>query len=335
MLKRILKNKSMQKTRIYKFVRKINPFKKEVNYPLLSVNNNPQEASDLIYNVLTETNPSMIARFGSTELTCFLNYLGVKDKDNGFLSYINGNLPFWWQPAILSQMQNWSGFFPPTIEKIEQFCELMQQDAKQIDVLGSWISSEYKVDHFFNYKKVHLRLLEPFWAANPWTTYLENKNVLVVHPFAELILRQYKNKREHLFSNKQVLPKFKSLTTIKAVQSLGEGDARFKDWFEALNFMKQQIDNVDYDVCLIGCGAYGLSLAAHVKRTGKKAVHLGGSLQLLFGIRGNRWDDPNYGVNEWGIPEGSYSNLVNEHWVRPGDNLKSKNASSVEGACYW
>lgn len=325
----------MHKTSLYKFLRKINIFKKESNYHSLPVINDPQKASDLIYRLLNNSNPNMIARFGSTELTCFLNYLGVKNKDNGFWSYINGGLPFWWQPAILSQMQNWSGFFPPTIEKIEQFCQLLQQDAKQIDVLGSWISSECKVDYLFNYQKIHLRFLEPFWAEDPWTKYLENKNVLVVHPFAELILSQYKNRRENLFTNQRVLPEFKRLITIKAVQSLGEGDFRFKDWFEALNFMKRQIDSVNYDVCLIGCGAYGLSLAAHVKRTGKKALHLGGSLQLLFGIRGNRWDNPNYGVNEWGIPYGSYSNLINEYWVKPGNNLKPKNASQVEDACYW
>lgn len=60
-----------------------------------------------------------------------------------------------------------------------------------------------------------------------------------------------------------------------------------------------------------------------------------GSLQLLFGIRGKRWEDPNYGVQEWGIAPGSYSKLSNEHWVRPGENEKPKNANAVEGACYW
>lgn len=46
------------------------------------------------------------------------------------------------------------------------------------------------------------------------------------------------------------------------------------------------MDKIDYDICLIGCGAYGFPLAAHAKRKGKKAVHLGGALQLLFGIKG-------------------------------------------------
>ena len=83
------------------------------------------------------------------------------------------------------------------------------------------------------------------------------------------------------------------------------------------------------------CRRVWVSLAAHVKRTGKKAVHLGGALQLLFGIKGKRWEDPNYGVKEWGISYASYTNLINEYWVRPGNHLKTKNADQVEGACYW
>lgn len=36
--------------------------------------------------------------------------------------------------------------------------------------------------------------------------------------------------------------------------------------------MKSEIDKCDYDVCLIGCGAYGFPLAAHVKHKGKQAI---------------------------------------------------------------
>ena len=118
------------------------------------------------------------------------------------------------------------------------------------------------------------------------------------------------------------------------MQSLG-GEAQYKDWFEALNWMKKQIEIQNFDICLIGCGAYGFPLAAHVKRLGKKAFHIGGALQLLFGIKGTRWENPNYGVKEWNIPIGSYSNMMNEAWIKPGEEFKSKNANMVEGACYW
>lgn len=93
--------------------------------------------------------------------------------------------------------------------------------------------------------------------------------------------------------------------------------------------MKDEIDHQDYNICLIGAGAYGFPLAAHVKRQGKKAVHLGGSLQLLFGIIGKRWENPNYNKHY------DYAALINEYWVRPGAKFQPKNSKKVEEACYW
>lgn len=295
----------------------------------------PNKASQLIFDKLMDDKPCMIARFGSTELTAMVNYLGVKYSDRDGWKYIKGEtLPWWWNKNILDQMQQWSGFFPPTQTKMEQFCELMLKDIKEVDVLGSWLAEEkYFEQYLLNNQNVHLRLLEPFWSSRPWTKALEGKKVLIVHPFADDILAQYKQ-RKHLFKDKGILPDF-HLELIPAVQSLGGDDNHFDDWFEALQWMKDEIDLKDYDVCLIGCGAYGFPLAAHVKRKGKKAVHLGGALQLLFGIRGKRWEDPNYGVKEWGIPVGSYSSLMNEYWIRPGEKSRPKNADEVEGACYW
>ena len=293
-------------------------------------------ASKIIYDALMADSSCMIGRFGSTELACLINYIGVTQDKNKYLHYFQGKTQrWWWEQNIIKQMQNWSGFFPAREDKIEQFCQLMLEDIPQVDVLGSWLAEEQLFEkQLVSARKVHLRLLEPFWSDAPWTKALEEKKVVVVHPFAETIEQQYL-KRQLLFDNKDVLPNFKSLTVIKAVQTLGEEDTRFKDWFEALQYMKSEIDKLDYDVCLIGCGAYGFHLAAHVKRSGKKGIHLGGALQLLFGIIGKRWEDPNYGVKEWGIPTGSYSDLINGYWVRPGENDRPTNAEKVEGACYW
>lgn len=292
-------------------------------------------ASELVYNMLNSNKPVMIGRFGSTELMNIVNYLGIVDKKNkNYFTYIKGEAPaWWWQENLMRQLQDWSGFFPPTKEKITQFCKMMIEDSKEVDILGSWLQDEKFMDEFMNYTKVHLRFLEPFWDEKPWTRVLKGKKVLVIHPFKNTIEKQYEN-RDKLFFNNEVLPEFKSLRVIKAVQSLG-GNNEFKDWFEALEYMKNEIDKNEYDICLIGAGAYGFPLAAHVKRNGKKAVHMGGVLQLLFGIIGNRWEDQNYGVKEWGIKKGFYSNLMNEFWVRPHETEKPLNATIVEGACYW
>ena len=281
----------------------------------------PDVAYKIIFEVLSSDKPCMIARFGSTELTCLMNFTGVENDKNKYMSYLQGKTqPWWWDQKIIDQMQNWSGFFPPTVEKIEQYCRLMLNDIPEVDVLGSWLANENVckdlLDHAY---KVNLNLLQPWTSKNPWTEAIKGCKVLVIHPFAESILNQY-SIREKLFTNISVLPTFKTFTVLKAVQSLGVSDSRFSDWFEALEYMKSEIDKVDYDVCLIGCGAYGFHLAAHVKRSGKKAVHLGGSLQLLFGIKGMRWDN---------------SGLYNDYWVRPAKSEFTSNYLNVENGCYW
>lgn len=122
----------------------------------------------------------------------------------------------------------------------------------------------------------------------------------------------------------EILPEFE-LKTVKAVQTLaGEKDERFNDWFEALDYMYNQCMKQDFDIALIGCGAYGLPLAVKLKDAGKQAVHVGGALQLFFGIKGARWDNHE-----------KLNKLYNDAWVRPGDEDKVKGSSVVEGSCYW
>jgi hypothetical protein len=289
---------------------------------------NPESAAATIYNALTSDKPIMIARFGSTEMICLRNYQSIKNGRHKYFSYIQGKTqPWWWEDGIVNQMQNWSGFFPPEEKKLEQFGELMLQDIPLVDVLGSWLPEENYFDkELAGVPKIDLELLNPFFSKNPWTRALEAKKVLVVHPFANTIQRQYK-RRSLLFEN-DLLPEF-DLKTIKAVQSIAGEKTPFADWFEALDHMKKQIDATDYDICLLGCGAYGFPLAAHIKRMGKKGFHLGGSLQLLFGIRGARWEDENYNDVY------NYAQFMNEYWVKPNEDETPTNANSVEGACYW
>lgn len=313
---------------ILKALRKIYMRIAKINPSLPQCENNPDIVSQLIYSKLISDKPCMIARFGSTELSALVNYLGVNAPTHSYLKYLQGKQPeWWWNKNIMNQMQQWSGFFPPTPENMQKFGDLMIKDIPMVDILGSWIPQEklFK-EELKQVISVNLELLNPYWSNTPWTKALAGKKILVIHPFAETIKRQYA-RRKLLFKNPDILPPFE-LKTIKAVQSLG-GTNRFKNWFDALQWMKNEMDKTDYDICLIGCGAYGFPLAAHAKRQGKKAVHIGGSLQLLFGIRGARWENPHYNETY------NYATLMNEYWVKPDENEKPKNAQQVEGACYW
>lgn len=293
------------------------------------------EVSNLIYNLLVSDKPCMIARYGSTELSCILNYKGVAIDGPKHIDYIRGkSQQWWWNDNILSQMARWSGFFPATTDNATRFGALMLEDSKQLDILAIWDKSALHLKPYIgDIPLVGLLAVEPYWSNCPWTKALKGKKVLVVHPFADLISDQYHKKQRLLFKDPNILPDF-NLLTIKAVQSLGGHSDNFDNWFEALEWTKREMDKMNYDIALIGCGAYGFPLAAHAKRTGHKAVHLAGALQLLFGIRGKRWDDPNYGSATLG-KSGMYQTLFNEHWVYPSDTLKPATSNDVEGGCYW
>ncbi len=278
----------------------------------------PDDAAKIISNALKAEMPCMISRLGFTELDAMLGF-----KKGVPLSLLRKCFPFWVGDRTKLKMQANAGFFPNTNRMLSRFSDLMFAIIPSIDIITIFRSEEsLAVKH--KCIKIKAPYLEPFWSINPWTAQLKNKKVLVIHPFAESIKSQYA-KRDLLFDNKDVLPEFNSLTVIKAVQSIGGETNGFKTWFDALQYMENEIDKVDYDVALIGCGAYGMPLAAHCKKMGKKAVHLGGSLQLLFGIRGNRWE----------TEQDIYMQFMNEHWVRPLESERPAGAQNVENACYW
>lgn len=147
--------------------------------------------------------------------------------------------------------------------------------------------------------------------------------MLIISPFAETMEKQYASHRSDLYGemSDDILPEFAQLETIKAVQTIAGNRGQWSSWFEALEWMEGEIDKKDFDVALLGCGAYGFPLAAYIKSIGKQAIHVGGPLQLYFGIRGKRWTDM-----------GFYSNI---YWTSPSESERPQNLKNVEGGCYW
>lgn len=274
-----------------------------------------EQTQEMIKRVIEEGAPALVARFGSNEASCTAEGIGIQ---------LGARKKF--SKKVLRQMHTNAGLFPYGEEASMRFCEISCEAAKKVDLLGFWTSSmqDYLVRKLCSkdMKLTGLGHLEPYTSTNPWTAALKGKKVLVVHPFKNTIESQYQ-RRETLFEDPNVLPEFE-LRVVRAVQTIaGETDSRFARWEDALNYMHQETMKEDFDVAIIGCGAYGMPLAAKIKESGKIAIHLGGATQLLFGIRGARWDKHEQAA------------LFNENWVRPAENETPEFAGKVEGACYW
>jgi hypothetical protein len=282
------------------------------------------EVQRMIAEGILREQPFLVARFGSTEFRSTWRYR-IRRDSNPFDIF---RLEFFQKQRILwtkkreYELHMTSGFFPLTHRATNRFGALMEEAMEHVDVLGSWVPGEIVfARRLSNATPVDLSFLEPFFASDPWTMALQEKRVLVVHPFVSSIISQYPIRRK-LFST-PVLPDF-DLVTYRAVQTGGGQTLGYKTWFDALDKMVHEISEIDFDVALVGCGAYGFPLAAALKRLGKKAIHLGGSLQLLFGIRGKRWD---------ALPE--YRALVNDHWIRPLAEDTHSGYQHMEGGAYW
>jgi len=286
-----------------------------------------QAASDHIRELLAGDAPRMIARIGSGELEVTLRRLERLDPAPAAvkaLRYVAGRTgPWWWDARLAHGMGLGAGLFPVTPEMLSRFADRMLADLREVDVLGTWLDGEARLRPFLpDARIVNLADLEPYYRRDPWSAALAGRTVMVVHPFTESIRRQYA-RRERLFVDPRVLPAFE-LKTMPAVQSIAGNRTDFRDWFAALDFMCERLSRETFDVAIIGAGAYGLPLAAHVKRIGRQAVHLGGPTQILFGIRGRRWDAMPF-----------FAALANEHWVRPSAGETPAGHEDVEGGCYW
>jgi hypothetical protein len=276
-----------------------------------------EEGNNVIKNLLISPKPLMISRLGSGELHCLTYYLccrnNLKVKKRPYNNRIRNNM---WRNA---------GFYPADNDSLDAFSKLYITCINHIDIIGVWfnfyeniICERFCSDAYL----IPLRSIEPYYFDNPWSKLLENKKVLVIHPFEQSIEAQYK-KRKLLFSNTDVLPYFE-LITLKAVQSSAKTKPGFETWFDAYEHMCDEIKKIDFDIAIIGAGAYGLPLASFTKALGKKAIHMGGATQILFGIKGKRWDQHEV-----------ISKLYNEYWVRPLPSERPDQYHKIEKGCYW
>jgi hypothetical protein len=97
----------------------------------------------------------------------------------------------------------------------------------------------------------------------------------------------------------------------------------YRDWSEGVDRLTEEALKHEFDLALVGAGAWSLPLLANLKRAGKKGLHLGGATQLVFGIKGRRWDQEG-----WYMP-------YNEAWVRPLPEETPAGCMQKEKGCYW
>lgn len=269
--------------------------------------------NDLIAKALISAEPASIGKMGSTELEMMRRYL--RNASPQSREWIE------WMHTIHVA----SGIFPEETASMKRYCESFLSSLGNIDVLGVWFNigeAEVARKYCTNATFVNFLGLEPYYCENPWSRHLEHKNVLVIHPFRDSIKAQY-DRRELVWGDRQILPSF-NLLQIKMPLSDAVVPSKFADWQQQLDDIKRQMDAVDYDVALVGAGAYSLLITEHAKLSGKIGIHLGGSTQILFGVKGSRWEN-----------HPTISAFFNEYWIKPSPEESPTSRTLIENGCYW
>lgn len=263
-----------------------------------------------IGGALRDRRPFLASRLGWMESNCIGVFQETGRADEAFLQKV-------WLHA---------GVYPATRDQFARFTETYLGALEEADLLGL-MNAPYEAEHIRSRcpgaALTDLGSLEPYLGPEPWSRHLAGLDVLVVHPFTESIEDQYRNRREAIFTNPDVLPSF-NLKTLRPPQTLGGNSDGRESWSGSFDALAQAVASQTFDAAIVGCGAYGLPIGAVIKKMGKPCIHLGGATQLLFGIAGTRWRE-----------QPAFRALQTTAWRSPLESERPANWNKIENGCYW
>jgi len=222
-----------------------------------------------------------------------------------------------------------SGVFPNSNRIFDKFITYFTQEVlPEMDGLCNWRGkSDDQLAKAFAPKAQALswESLEIGGMTKPssWIGSLANQRVQVITSLVNTIEAQRK-RLDSVWPEQPWMHCLKNVQSIECPQYAHLTPPVDKDWFAALARLCETIDNHEYDVCIIGAGAWSLPLAVHAKKRGKVGIHMGGALQLMFGIKGNRW-----------ISGDRINHVLNPSWTYPFKEDTPPSFEGTEDAAYW
>ena len=150
------------------------------------------------------------------------------------------------------------------------------------------------------------------------------KRVLVINSKVELMKSQAA-KFSDLFPDSGISAAFPERLTYLKSSDTYPGHEPGASWSETFQQLCNSVDQIDFDLALLGCGCYGLPLCDHIfSMRRRSAFYVGGFIQLLFGILGKRW-----------LSREREKAFFNDHWIRVPAEMVPTNAEHFEGGAYW
>jgi len=254
------------------------------------------------------------------------------------LEYLDRYIQLPWPPAAswrrpAQRLHDCSGLFPVRKDIYLRWAEEYRQALGQMDLLAQWqpantylsaVEDRLLAELAPRAFRAHRNYVHPLHPPAAWLGDLAGLRWLVIHPFEKTIRAQLPHLASFGIYPESSLSfldlRGRDTRILACPQFAYMVPPRHPDWISALEELKAGMETEEFDVALIGAGAWSLPLAAHAKKIGKKGMHLGGSLQLLFGIKGVRFDE---------------SGIYRKGWIRPLPEERPPNCQRMEKGAYW
>ena len=288
--------------------------------------------SNRIAQVVRTGSPFFIGRNGSTEQAALRFWFTYRKI---------GGQP--WPYELKQNLNVGAGVWPKTDESLDAWVKEYMETLGLLDgVAAGWYrplaDSESAILDFTapNAFRTPLRSLEPYYAIpnHRWTRHLAGKRVAVVSSFYESVPSQVENSMAIWQGAKEpetILPPSTTWVPIRTffTKEVSMGDQtewppEIHNWDQAADYIVKKVKASGASIALIGCGGLGMIIAGRLRKAGISAVVLGGSIQVLFGIKGRRWATHDVISKFWGPA-----------WVWPTDAETPRGSYEIEGACYW
>lgn len=230
----------------------------------------------------------------------------------------------WYRPAKRVFME--SGVFPLEKAQFEKFLVTYANSVSSLDAVKLWQRERFFKD--FEERLVEKLCPQAIQLGSGLMNYssvveLADLYWLVVSPFVHTMKRQAVRMKE-IHSAQRRKTGFKNFEKrcqfLECPPHSHLQPSPFRSWSEGLDRLTEKALRFQYDILIVGAGAWSLPLLANLKKEGRSGIHLGGETQLLFGIKGRRWDSHGF---------------YNAAWVRPDKSETPPNINKIENGCYW
>ena len=240
---------------------------------------------------ITNTDHYFINRWGGIDINLRQKYINDKNIQD------DNNLNFY-----IKELSGWTGYYDTSTNINIRRANLQKYFNELYEI---YISNKFSTifrptfpkELFLdtNFKDLNIITYDMLQGKSFFSFILTNfKKILIISAFTEKMETQVCNLNKMYDTNSD-----NTFSFIKTYLTYYDKDrdvymnTSHNNFWETLQYYKDQIDTIDFDICLISCGTYAHFIGEYIKSINKKSIYIGGILTLYFGIYGDLYLKPN------------------------------------------